>query len=79
MLVGAVGIELLVAVKTQKLLILHKGEMAKNTKYAEPRYTWGTRESERFRLRNHTRRSTWAYSFLDENLSVSPRSLLLRL
>jgi len=55
-MVGAVGIELLVALKTRKLVILCRDKMAKNTKYAEPRYTAGTRpvedpiELERFLL-----------------------------
>jgi len=42
-LVGAVGIELLVALKTRMLLILCKRKTAQNTKYAEPGYTPGTR------------------------------------
>lgn len=41
-IVEAVGIELLVALKTRKLLILCKGRTAENSKYAEPRYTAGT-------------------------------------
>jgi hypothetical protein len=42
-LIGAVGIELLVALKTRKLFILCKGKIAKNAKHAEPGYTAGTR------------------------------------
>ena len=43
---GAVGIELLVALKTRKLVIFCRDKMARNTKYAEPRYTAGTRPVE---------------------------------
>jgi len=42
-LVGAVGIELLEALRTRKLLILRKGKEEKNRRNAEPRYMWGTR------------------------------------
>jgi hypothetical protein len=44
-LVGAVGIELLRALKTRKLLILRNDKMEKNCKNAEPRYTAGTRNA----------------------------------
>jgi hypothetical protein len=43
-LVGAVGIELLTALKTRKLLILRNRKREKNRKNAEPRYTQGTRK-----------------------------------
>src|ERR1700730_13729285 len=42
-LVGAVGIELKATLKTRKLLILLNGKTAKNTGFAQPRYTAGTR------------------------------------
>ncbi len=41
---GAVGIELLRALKTRKLLILRNSKRNKNCKNAQPRYTLGTRE-----------------------------------
>jgi len=47
-LVGAVGIELLRALKARKLLILRNGKREKNRKNAEPRYTRGTREGSSF-------------------------------
>ena len=37
------GIELKTALKTRKLLILLNGKNAKNTGFAQPRYTAGTR------------------------------------
>jgi hypothetical protein len=43
-LVGAVGIELLRALKTRKLLILRNSKREKNRKNAEPRYMRGTRK-----------------------------------
>jgi len=43
-LVGAVGIELLRAFKTRKLLIPLNGKREKNRKKAEVRYTAGTRD-----------------------------------
>jgi hypothetical protein len=54
--VDVAGIELLVALKMRKLVILCRDKMAKNTKYTEPRYTAGTQpvedpiEVERFLL-----------------------------
>jgi hypothetical protein len=42
-LVGAVGIELKATLKTRKLLILLNVKNAKNSQYAEVRYTAGTR------------------------------------
>jgi hypothetical protein len=45
-LVGVVGIELKAALKTRKLLILLNGKNAKNTGFAQPRYTRGTRKPE---------------------------------
>jgi len=39
----AMGIELKTALKTRKLLILLNGKNAKNTGFAQPRYTAGTR------------------------------------
>ena len=47
-MVGAVGIELLRALKARKLLILRNGKREKNRKNAEPRYTRGTREGSSF-------------------------------
>jgi len=49
MLVGAVGIELLRALNTCKLLILRNGKREKNCKNAEPRYTPGTRADSEIR------------------------------
>jgi hypothetical protein len=46
-MVGAVGIELLKALKTGKLLILRNGKREKSRKKAEPRYTPGTQNSSR--------------------------------
>jgi hypothetical protein len=43
-LVGAVGIELKTTLKTRKLLILLNEKNAKNTEFAQVRYTPGTRE-----------------------------------
>ncbi len=43
LLVGAVGIELKATLKARKLLILLTGKNAKNTGFAQPRYTRGTR------------------------------------
>jgi len=45
MLAGAVGIELKAMLKTRKLLILLDNKNAKNTGFAEVRYTRGTRRS----------------------------------
>jgi hypothetical protein len=42
-MVGAVGIELKATLKTRKLLILLNGKNAKNTGFAQLRYTPGTR------------------------------------
>jgi hypothetical protein len=46
-MVGAVGIELLVALKTRNLLIPRNSKMEKNHGNAELRYTPGTRELRR--------------------------------
>jgi len=42
-LVGAVGIELKATLKARKLLILLNAENAKNSEFAQVRYTPGTR------------------------------------
>jgi hypothetical protein len=47
-MVGAVGIELLGALKTRNLLILRNSEREKNCKNAKPRYVRGTREGSSF-------------------------------
>jgi hypothetical protein len=47
-MVGAVGIELKATLKTRKLLILLNEKNAKNTRFAQPRYTPGTRTSNDF-------------------------------
>lgn len=44
-LAGAVGIELLAALQTRKLLILGNAKRMKNRKNAEPRYTRGTKKN----------------------------------
>jgi hypothetical protein len=46
MLVGAVGIELKAMLKTRKLLILVNDKNSKNTRFAEMRYTLGTRATQ---------------------------------
>jgi len=43
MLAAAVGIELKAMLKIRKLLILLNGKNAKNTEFAQVRYTAGTR------------------------------------
>jgi hypothetical protein len=48
-LVGAVGIELKATLKIRNLLILLNGKNAKNTGFAQPRYTPGTRTLRRSR------------------------------
>jgi len=48
MLAGAAGIELFVALKTRKLLILGNAKTMKNRKNAEPRYTRGTQNGPEF-------------------------------
>jgi hypothetical protein len=57
-LVGAVGIGLKAVLKTRKLLILLNERNAKNTGFAQVRYTRGTRGLTRFRLlwTNHKKR-----------------------
>ena len=45
MLVGAVGIELKATLKIRKLFIPLDGKNAKNSGFAQPRYTRGTRPS----------------------------------
>jgi hypothetical protein len=45
LLVGAVGIELKTTLKIRKLLILLNGKNAKNTGFAQVRYTAGTRQN----------------------------------
>jgi hypothetical protein len=45
-LVGAVGIELKATLKARKLLILLNEKNAKNTQFAEVRYTPGTRKQQ---------------------------------
>ena len=47
-LVGAVAIELFVALKTRKLLILGNAKRMKNRKNAELRYTRGTQSGPEF-------------------------------
>jgi len=44
-MVGAVGIELKATLKARKLLIPLNGKNAKNTRFAEVRYTPGTRQT----------------------------------
>ena len=48
-IVGAVGIELKATLKTRKLLILLNEKNAKNTEFAQVRYTPGTRTLRRSR------------------------------
>lgn len=43
-MVGAVGIELLATLKARRLLISLNGKNARNSEFAEVRYTPGTRE-----------------------------------
>jgi len=45
LLVTAVGIELLIVLKTRKLLMLRNGKTEKNHRNAEPRYTRGARNN----------------------------------
>ncbi len=47
-MVGAVGIELKAALKIRKLLILLNAKNAKNTGFAQVRYTAGTRDIREF-------------------------------
>ena len=55
-LVGAVGIELLRALKTRKLFIVRSCKREKNRKNAEPRYTRGTQPDSDFAYMDGLRR-----------------------
>ena len=59
-MVGAVGIELKATLKTRKLLILLNVKNGKNTGFAQPRYTAGTRG-----LSVHLLLAANAFSFRD--------------